>query len=60
MRELGPRTIAEMGPRLYVGVDPRLHGAAARSMLAHLIHMSRGGRVRVEGEPTLEAVYGLP
>ena len=62
VRELGrgPRTIAEMVPRLYVGVDPRLHGAAARSMLAHLIHMTRGGRVRAEGEPTLEAVYSLP
>ncbi len=62
VRELGrgPRTIAEMLPRLYVGVDPRLHGAAARSMLAHLIHMNRGGRVRADGEPTMQAVYSLP
>ena len=62
VRELGrgPRTIAEMTPRLYVGIDPRLHGAASRSMLAHLIHMTREGRVRAQGEPTAEAVYSLP
>ena len=61
VRELGrgARTIAEMTPRLYVGLDPRLHGAAARSMLAHLIHMTRGGRVQAQGEPTLDAIYSL-
>ena len=54
VRELGrgPRTISEMLPRLYVGVDPRLHGAASRSMLAHLIHMTRTGRVQAQGAPT--------
>ena len=62
VRELGrgPRTISEMLPRLYVGVDPRLHGAASRSMLAHLIHMTRTGRVQAQGAPTPEAVYSLP
>ncbi len=62
LRELarGPRRIAELTPRLYVGVDPRLHLAAARSIWAHLIHMSRDGRVLPDGEPTLEATYRLP
>ncbi len=63
LRELGrgPRTIAEMVPRLYIGVDPRLHGAAARSMLAHLILMTRTGQVSTHGaKPTMEAVYSLP
>ena len=62
LRELaarGPRTIAEMTPRLYAGVDPKLYGAASRSMLAHLILMTRDGRVSVSGEPTLDAVYAL-
>ena len=62
LRELGrgPRTIAEMVPRLYIGVDPRLHPAAARSMLAHLILMTRLGEVASDGPPTMEAVYRLP
>ncbi|WP_174299486.1 MBL fold metallo-hydrolase [Caulobacter sp. S45] len=62
VRELGrgPRTIAEMTPRLYIGVDPRLHGAASRSMLAHLIHMARNGVVRADGEPSMDAIYSLP
>ena len=62
VRELrrGPRTINEMVPRLYVGIDPRLHGAAARSMLAHLIHMTRSGVVATDAAPTREAVYRLP
>lgn len=62
LRELGrgPRTIAEMTPRLYVGVDPRLHGAARHSVLAHLVNMTRQGRVTAAGEPAMEAVYALP
>lgn len=62
MRELearGPRTIAELVPRLYVGVDPKLHGAAARSMLAHLILMTRDGRVAADGPPSSQAIYRL-
>ncbi len=63
VRELaarGPRTIAELVPRLYVGVDPKLHGAAARSMLAHLILMTRDGRVVTDGPATSAALYRLP
>ncbi len=62
LRELGrgPRTIAEMVPRLYIGVDPRLHPAAARSMLAHLMLMTRLGQAAADGAPTASAVYSLP
>ena len=61
LRELGrgARTVAQMVPRLYVGVDPKLHGAAARSMLAHLILMVRQGRVAPPEAATMEAVYTL-
>ena len=62
LRELarGPRTIAQMTPRLYVGVDARLHAAAGRSMLAHLILMTRQGRVAAEGAPAMTTTYSLP
>jgi glyoxylase-like metal-dependent hydrolase (beta-lactamase superfamily II) len=41
----GPKRISEMVPVLYAAVDSRLHPAAARSMLAHLQHLSRIGAV---------------
>ena len=46
----GRATIAEMVPSMYAAVDPRLHPAAARSVLAHLIHLVREGVVSVEGD----------
>lgn len=44
------RTIPEMVEKMYVGVDPRLHGAAGRSVLAHLIDMETRGLVTREAE----------
>jgi glyoxylase-like metal-dependent hydrolase (beta-lactamase superfamily II) len=44
------RAIASMVERMYVGVDPRLHGAAGRSVLAHLIDMENRGLVLRAGE----------
>lgn len=41
-----PAMVAEM----YADVDPRLHGAAGRSVLAHLRDLERRGLVRTEGE----------
>ncbi|MBW6526045.1 MBL fold metallo-hydrolase [Sphingomonas sp. RHCKR7] len=38
-----PRTVAALVERMYVGLDPRLAGAAARSVLAHLIDLERRG-----------------
>lgn len=51
--------IREMVPVLYKDVDPRLHPAAAHSVLAHMIQLVREGRVRTDGEPTVEADYYL-
>ncbi len=55
----GHATIAEMIPRLYRGVDKRLHGAAARSVLAHLIHLVRTGQVHCEGPPKLSSYFSV-
>jgi glyoxylase-like metal-dependent hydrolase (beta-lactamase superfamily II) len=44
------RVIPEMVAAMYAGIDSRLHGAAGRSVLAHLIDLERQGRVAREGE----------
>lgn len=41
----GPQPIPAMVERMYVGIDPRLHGAAGRSVLAHLIELQGRGVV---------------
>lgn len=43
--EPGPQTIPDMVPAMYKGIDKRLHGAAGRSVLAHLIDLETRGRV---------------
>ncbi|MEK9969753.1 MAG: MBL fold metallo-hydrolase [Ferrovibrio sp.] len=45
----GPQTIPQMVATMYAEVPKYLHAAAARSVLAHLIHMVGDGRVAVEG-----------
>jgi glyoxylase-like metal-dependent hydrolase (beta-lactamase superfamily II) len=52
LRLLGeaPRPIPAMVEKMYVGVDPRLHGAAGRSVLAHLIDLEMRGKVVRAGE----------
>lgn len=45
----GPQTIPQMVVVMYAEVPKYLHPAAARSVLAHLIHMVGDGRVTVEG-----------
>ena len=42
--------IPAMVERMYAGLDPRLHGAAGRSVLAHLIDLQARGLVAQEGE----------
>lgn len=37
--EQGPAVIPDMVTKMYKGLDPRLHGAAGRSVLAHLIDL---------------------
>lgn len=41
----GPSLIPAMVACMYVGLDPRLHGAAGRSVQAHLIDLARRGEV---------------
>jgi glyoxylase-like metal-dependent hydrolase (beta-lactamase superfamily II) len=55
----GPARIRELVPRLYRDVDPRLHPAAARSMLAAIIHLERGGDVEAGGPPGPDTIYRL-
>jgi glyoxylase-like metal-dependent hydrolase (beta-lactamase superfamily II) len=53
----GRATILEMVPEMYAAVDPRLHPAASRSVLAHLIHLTRSGIVATDGEPGSNSRY---
>jgi glyoxylase-like metal-dependent hydrolase (beta-lactamase superfamily II) len=46
----GVGAIPAMVERMYVGLDPRLHGAAGRSVLAHLIDLSDRGIVREDAD----------
>jgi glyoxylase-like metal-dependent hydrolase (beta-lactamase superfamily II) len=56
----GVDRIAEMVPIMYAGLPPMLHGAAARSVFAHVLHMLERGLVRCEDERTaLTARYRL-
>jgi len=52
LRLLGeaPRDIPAMVARMYAGIDPRLHGAAGRSVLAHLIDLEARSIVVRAGE----------
>jgi glyoxylase-like metal-dependent hydrolase (beta-lactamase superfamily II) len=55
----GQDRIREMVPVLYADVDPRLHPAAARSVLAHMIDLTRRGKVATEGAPGPDSAYRL-
>jgi glyoxylase-like metal-dependent hydrolase (beta-lactamase superfamily II) len=43
--EKGEGSIPQMVGQMYRGIDPRLHGAAGRSVLAHLIDLEARGKV---------------
>ena len=55
----GPRRIADMVPALYADVDPGLWPAASRSMLGHLIDLTRRGRTVTDGAPGPDNLYRL-
>jgi glyoxylase-like metal-dependent hydrolase (beta-lactamase superfamily II) len=55
----GPACIKDLVPKLYRDVDERLWPAAARSMLAAIIHLERGGDVEAGGPPGPETIYRL-
>jgi glyoxylase-like metal-dependent hydrolase (beta-lactamase superfamily II) len=58
--ERGVDRIADMVPIMYAGLPPFLHGAAARSVFAHVLHMLERGLLRCEDEqPALTARYRL-
>jgi glyoxylase-like metal-dependent hydrolase (beta-lactamase superfamily II) len=54
-----PARIRDLVPKLYRDVDERLWPAAARSMLAAIIHLERGGDVETDGPPGPETIYRL-
>lgn len=58
--EDGIGTIAAMVERMYQHIPPEMHGAAGRSVLAHLEHMVETGRAVAIGAVTAEANYRLP
>ena len=55
----GDEWIPAMVAAIYVGLAPALHGAAARSVLAHLIRLVSDGRVVCDGPVTLDARFRL-
>ena len=55
----GPGRIKDLVPKLYRDVDERLWPAAARSMLAAIIHLERGGDVEAGGPPGPDSEYRL-
>jgi glyoxylase-like metal-dependent hydrolase (beta-lactamase superfamily II) len=48
--EDGPKTIDQVVARLYPDLDPKLHGAAARSVTAHLQKLAAESRATEDGE----------
>lgn len=50
IEQRGGASIPDMVARMYRGIDPRLHGAAGRSVLAHLIDLERRALVMRAGE----------
>ncbi|MFO1396759.1 MAG: MBL fold metallo-hydrolase [Burkholderiales bacterium] len=45
-----PARADELVNDVYPGLAPALHGAAARSLLAHLLHLAQEGRVMQDGD----------
>lgn len=46
----GDKPVPALVASMYAGIDPRLHGAAGRSVLAHLIDLERRGLAAADGE----------
>jgi glyoxylase-like metal-dependent hydrolase (beta-lactamase superfamily II) len=46
----GVGAVPAMVARMYVGLDPKLHGAAGRSVLAHLLDLQARGQVAAVGD----------
>jgi glyoxylase-like metal-dependent hydrolase (beta-lactamase superfamily II) len=55
----GIETVPALVERIYLGLEERLKPAASLTVLAHLIHLAREGRVASNGEARLEARFRL-
>lgn len=55
----GLNNIGDIVTALYQHVDKRLHPAAAHSVLSHIIHMRKTGRVTSDGPDGLRQTYTL-
>ena len=53
----GPRDIPALVARLYADVPVQMHPAAARNVLAHLIHLEGQGAVACDGPPGPGTIY---
>ncbi|MBT5050836.1 MAG: MBL fold metallo-hydrolase [Rhodospirillaceae bacterium] len=53
----GLKTIPEIVERLYTHLPAKMHGAAGRSVFAHLEHMVETGRAKCDGAVTETALY---
>lgn len=56
----GPSRVDALVEAVYVGLDARLKNAAASSVLAHLLHLLRTGRVVSDGDPGPDSAFALP
>ncbi|CUH40264.1 hydroxyacylglutathione hydrolase [Jannaschia seosinensis] len=52
-----PARIPDLVAQLYAGTPPALHPAAARNVLAHLLHLHQRHLVTAEGAPGPEAIW---
>ena len=57
--EAGEATIPEIVRAVYDGLTADLRGAAAQSVLAHLIELVRQGQVACDGPPSIDQRYRL-
>ena len=55
----GVVTIPDMVARIYIGLDARLRPAAALSVLAHLVQLTREGRVVAQPNARLDARFRI-
>jgi len=55
----GVDTVPEMVKRMYAHLPAKMHGAAARSVFAHVEHMAETGRIATDGPATVEAKYRI-
>lgn len=55
----GVQRIEDMVPRMYVGYPEFMYPAAGRSVFAAVVYLVESGRLRCDGQPTLDGRYEL-